>query len=110
IAVTGTERQTVFRAHNRYSDNLNIEAHVGNHFADQRQLLKILFTEAGDVRLDQVEQFADDGRYAAKMSWTAGTFQHGGEAWNIDIGVGFCTVRVDLFYRGSENQIHFTFV
>ena len=56
-----------------------------------------------DVRLDQVEQLADNRRNAAKMSRTAGTFQHGGKTGNINIGVGFCTVRVDLFYRRRKN-------
>ena len=110
ITITGTERKAIFGAHNRDANNLNIKAHISNHFADQRQLLKVLFTEAGDVRLDQVKQLADDSRHAAKMPRTAGAFQHGRKPWNVNVSMGFSTVRVDLFYRGRENQIHFALV
>ena len=73
-------------------------------------MLKIFFTEAGDVRLDQVKQLADDSRNAAKMPRTARAFQHGRKPGNVNVSMGFSTVRVDLFYRGRENQIHFALV
>ncbi len=59
--------------------------------------------EAGDVRLDQVKQLADDSRNAAKMPRTARAFQHGRKPGNVNVSMGFSTVRVDLFYRRGEN-------
>ncbi|MNN61984.1 hypothetical protein D3C81_1772500 [compost metagenome] len=44
------------------------------------------------------------------MTWTTCTFQHGGEAGNINESVAFQTLRVDFFYGWSKDVIDFTFV
>ncbi len=68
VAVTRTQRQAIFRADDRHADDLNVVAHVGDHLADQRQLLEVFLAEAGDVWLNKVEQLTDDGRHAAEMA------------------------------------------
>ena len=49
------------------------------------------------------KQLADDSRNAAKMPRTARAFQHGRKPGNVNVSMGFSTVRVDLFYRRGEN-------
>lgn len=70
--------RAIFRADDRHADDLNVVAHVGDHLADQRQLLEVFLAEAGDVWLNKVEQLTDDGRHAAEMARAAGAFEHGG--------------------------------
>jgi len=75
IAIARTQRQPIFRPHGGHANDVDIKAHIRNQFAYDRQLLKVLFAKTGDVRLHQVEQFADNRGDTAEVARPAGTLQ-----------------------------------
>ena len=73
-------------------------------------MLEVLFAKAGDVRLDEIEEFADDGGNTTEMTRTAGAFQHGGQPGNINVSLAVGALRVNFRWRRREHEIHFAFV
>ena len=79
IPVATTQREVIRFTHNRHRQNFNRIAKIAHHPRDDGQLLKIFLTKCGDVWLDDVEKFCDDGANAPEVTGTPFAFQPFGE-------------------------------
>ena len=68
VAVAAGEREAVRLALGLGADDLDAEAEVVDHPADQHQLLVVLLAEHGEVRADQPEQLGHHGEHTAEVA------------------------------------------
>ena len=57
----------------RHTGDADRDAEILRHLADYLQLLVVLLTKKGDIRVGKIEEFADHGADSAKMQRPAGT-------------------------------------
>src|SRR6266481_4587875 len=104
ICVARTHRQTIRFA----CDGADCDSHghikVTHHAFDDGTLGSVLLSEVGDIRLDDVEEFADDGGATAKVSGAKAATETLAQTTYFDK----CsrTIWIHLIYSGSEEQVH----
>ena len=101
--VARREGQPVFAADDRAFDDLDGERQLGHHRLDDGDLLEILFPEIGACRAHDVEQAADDLRYAVEMAGARGALHHLVDQSEIElpaVGLG-----IYLLDRGHQHEI-----
>ena len=86
IDIARTHGEAVRLADDRHADDLHRQVEIGRHPPDDRQLLEILAAEKGDIRLNDVEEFADHRGHAAKMAGPAAAAEGLGQPLDIHIG------------------------
>src|SRR5690242_9779153 len=98
VSVARRQRQSVRLADDGADDDFGLEVQVARQLRNDADLLRVLAAEIGKVRLNDLEQFHDDGGDAAKMAGTRTSFEAitqaldvhvGAEAWGINFrGLG----------------------
>ena len=79
--VAAGQREAVGLAHGRDDLELDRQVEVAHHPAQDRDLLRVLLAEEGDVGRDDVEQLGDDRADAGEVARAAlGALEHVGEA------------------------------
>src|SRR6266852_4723528 len=68
VSITRTACQPVLLANGRHSNNVDLEIEIADHAANDRELLKILFTKHRRIRRKNVEEFRDNGANSPEMS------------------------------------------
>jgi len=103
VGVARTQGQAVGFADGVDGSDLDGEIEVGDHAADDGELLGVFAAEVGDVGLDDVEKFADDGADPAKEAGAGSTAEMIAEFVGVDPGEVLLRVHFDGV--GCENQI-----
>src|SRR6185503_20443044 len=78
-------------------------AEIKHQLPDDWQLLKIFFTEDGDVRQNDIEKLGHDGGDSAKMARAGCAAQR--QAKLLDVDVGLPARRIDLLDGGMEQHV-----
>ena len=103
VGVAGGEGEAVGVADDGGADNLDGEVEVTDHAADDGNLLEVFLAEDGDVGLDDVEEFGNDGADAAEVGGALGAFEGLGEEGFLDpSGV---ILRVEVGGVGEEDGV-----
>src|SRR5580700_3926850 len=92
VPVSATECQAVRIADRGTGPNFDGKVELSTHFTHEKLLLKVLLSEVGALRVDDVEQFQHDGRHAAEVPRTRCTFQDARQ-------------RLDVYVSGERRQI-----
>ena len=69
-----------------HPDDPHVDVEVGDHLADQHQLLVVLLAEERPVRPDDLQQLEHHGQHAREMRRAARTFQFGAERAGVNSG------------------------
>ena len=67
-------------------DDSDGDMQVAHHATNHRELLKVLASEDGDIRLRGVEEHGDDGGHAAEVPGAEFAAELGGDALDVDPG------------------------
>ena len=102
--IAGTERQAVGLTHDGADHQPHVEVEVLHQPADDLDLLKILLSEVGDLRLHEVEQFQDNRGDTAEMAGPIAAFKGLGELARLDKGVE--PRGIDILRFGSKDHVH----
>src|SRR6185503_17832038 len=78
-------------------------AEIKHQLPDDWQLLKIFFTEDGDVRQNDVKKLGHDGGDPAKMARAGCATQR--QAKLLDVDVGLPARRIDLLDGGMKQDV-----
>ncbi|MOA54530.1 hypothetical protein D3C78_1781640 [compost metagenome] len=68
-------------------------------------MLEVFLAEYRQIRLDHVEQLADDRSHTFEMTWAAGATKSFGQLWNADASLAVHAIGVHLFDGGGEQQV-----
>jgi len=103
VAIARAESEAIGVASGGGGHNLDQEIKVGDEFADDSDLLGVLLAEDGDVGLNDVEEFGDDGGDAAEMGGAGYAFKGFGDGFLTD--VGGVAVGVEFLFGGTEDVV-----
>ena len=101
VDVAAAQGEPVRFPHGRAHDDVDGKGEVGDHPPDHGDLLRVLLSEVGPVRLEHVEELRDHGRDAAEVSGAARALERRAHLVHGDPGLE--TRRVDLV-RPTESR------
>ncbi len=87
------------------ADDLHRQIELSGHAPDHHQLLVVLGTKDGDVRLHHIEQLGDDGGDAAEVSRSAGTAQDVRQNRDLDEGLAVAAVRIHFGFSRRKQTV-----
>ena len=103
IAIARTHRQSVGFAYRRTNDNFKRKIEIAHHLSQDRNLRRILLSEEGKIRLDDVEQFGDHRGHSAKMPRPRSSIKSVADA--LDVDKRRSAVGIHHFCSRSEDDI-----
>ena len=104
FSIPGGKGKSVIFPDGGKADEINRQIEVPDQTPDQGQLLKVFFSENGEGRLEEVEQFQDNGENAVKVPGTGRAAKVLGEP-----GLGDQNGMIGLVeggFLGSEDEIN----
>jgi len=79
LSVAGGEGESIGFTNGGVADDFDGDIEIAHHAPDEGELLEVLVSEEGDVGLEEIEEFQDDGEDAIEVTWAGGSAEVSGE-------------------------------